>query len=160
MITYLRHSRSEQLKIIFYVKYSSLFVYKHWRTFGPWWWSSGQRACLLLRKSKFKFRWSLQFYSLNYLKNLKNKALLIFKKKHWRYVWTLWPASWIHWSWNLFKSSQPSPNHKWFKKPLPPAPRPPLTKLNKIIFIFTFFNFYYSNYGHQTTFLLLSSISI
>ena len=83
MITYLRHSRSEQLKIIFYVKYSSLFVYKHWRTFGPWWWSSGQRACLLLRKSKFKFRWSLQFCSLNYLKNLKNKkrpALLIFKK--------------------------------------------------------------------------------
>ena len=27
-----------------------------------WWWSSGQRACLHLRRSEFKFRWSKQFF--------------------------------------------------------------------------------------------------
>ena len=29
---------------------------------GPWWWSSGQRACILLRRSEFESRWGLQFF--------------------------------------------------------------------------------------------------
>ena len=30
--------------------------------YGPWWWSSGRRACLLLRQSEFESCWSLQFF--------------------------------------------------------------------------------------------------
>ena len=33
---------------------------------GPWWWSSGQRACLLLCRSKFESLWRLQYF-LGYL---------------------------------------------------------------------------------------------
>ena len=33
---------------------------------GPWWWSSGQCARLLLRRSEFQSHWSLKLYSVNY----------------------------------------------------------------------------------------------
>ena len=36
---------------------------------GPWWWSSGQRACPLLRLSEFESRWSLQFFFKLFEKN-------------------------------------------------------------------------------------------
>ena len=35
---------------------------KSWNLFGMWWWSSGQRACLLLQRSKFEiYRFSVKF---------------------------------------------------------------------------------------------------
>ena len=42
--------------------------------FGPWWWSSGQHACLLLRRSKFESRWCSQFFPVKFLlQKTKNK---------------------------------------------------------------------------------------
>ena len=29
---------------------------------GPWWWSSGQHACLLLRRFEFESKWSIKFF--------------------------------------------------------------------------------------------------
>ena len=42
---------------------------------GPWLWlSTGQRTCLLLRQSEFESRWSLQFFSVNFVfEKYKNK---------------------------------------------------------------------------------------
>ena len=39
----------------------------------PWWWSSGQRARLLLRQSEFDSRCSLQFYCKIVVEKNKNK---------------------------------------------------------------------------------------
>ena len=38
---------------------------------GQWWWSSGQRARHLLRRSEFESCWSIQFYSVNCFKRTK-----------------------------------------------------------------------------------------
>ena len=40
---------------------------------GPWWWSSGQRARLLLRRSEFESRWSLQFFCKIVIEKHENK---------------------------------------------------------------------------------------
>ena len=40
---------------------------------GLWWWSSGQRARLLLRQSEFKSRWGLQFFCKIVLEKNENK---------------------------------------------------------------------------------------
>ena len=42
---------------------------------GPWWWSNGQRARLLLRRSEFKSGWSLQFFSVFFNLCLKRTKL-------------------------------------------------------------------------------------
>ena len=39
---------------------------------GPWWWSSGQRAPLLLWQSEFESGWSLQFFCKNSFEKNKN----------------------------------------------------------------------------------------
>ena len=49
---WLAGSSSEELK-------SNFLTFSHFR---PWWWSSGQSARLLLRRSEFDSRWSLQFF--------------------------------------------------------------------------------------------------
>ena len=41
-----------------------LFFCNHWVQ-GPCWWWSGQRARLILLRSEFESRWSLQFFMLN-----------------------------------------------------------------------------------------------
>ena len=53
---------------------------------GLWWWSSGQRARLLLRRSEFDSRWSLQFFCKIVVEKNENKQKEagvgpIFKKK-------------------------------------------------------------------------------
>ena len=40
---------------------------------GPWWWSSGQRARLLLRWSEFESRWGLQFFCKIVIEKNENK---------------------------------------------------------------------------------------
>ena len=40
---------------------------------GPWWWSSGQRARLLLRRSEFESRWGLQFFCKIVVEKNENK---------------------------------------------------------------------------------------
>ena len=56
---------------------------------GPWLWSSGQRVCLLLRRSEFESHWRLQFFSVKFVfeKN-ENKPEkrpgLNHLKKHWQ----------------------------------------------------------------------------
>ena len=40
---------------------------------GLWWWSSGQRARLLLRRSEFDSRWSLQFFCKIVVEKNENK---------------------------------------------------------------------------------------
>ncbi len=51
---------------------------------GPWWWSSGQRAPLLLRRSEFESRWLLILLLL-YEKtkiNEKEAGVGLFKKNY------------------------------------------------------------------------------
>ena len=40
---------------------------------GPWWWSNGQCARLLLRRSKFESRWSLKFLFCKLFEKDENK---------------------------------------------------------------------------------------
>ena len=40
---------------------------------GPWWWSSGQRARLLFRRSEFESRWGLQFFCKIFIEKNENK---------------------------------------------------------------------------------------
>ena len=40
---------------------------------GQRWWSSGQRASLLLQRSEFESRWSLQFWFLKLFEKNENK---------------------------------------------------------------------------------------
>ena len=40
---------------------------------GPWLWSSGQRARLLLRRSEFESRWGLQFFCIIVIEKNENK---------------------------------------------------------------------------------------
>ena len=47
---------------------------------GPWWWSSGQRSCLLLQWSEFKSRWQLNLYEKT--KIIVNVAWVGHLKKH------------------------------------------------------------------------------
>ena len=52
---------------------------------GPWWWSSGQRSCLLLRRSEFESRWLLNKFSVrkdeNKKKRKRDRGWPILKKK-------------------------------------------------------------------------------
>ena len=49
---------------------------------GPWWWSSGQRARLILRRSNFDSRKILQqFFQNYYLKGQKEAGLVHFTQK-------------------------------------------------------------------------------
>ena len=55
---------------------------------GQWWWSSGQRARLLLRRSEFESRWSLQFLFCKLFEKNENKQTKMagdgpFKKTTW-----------------------------------------------------------------------------
>ena len=40
---------------------------------GPWWWSSGQHARLLLRRSEFESHWRLQFFCKIIIEKNENK---------------------------------------------------------------------------------------
>ena len=57
------------LPIIFYY----LMASQNQRKFLTWWWSSGQHACLLLRQSELKSRWSLQFFCKIVFEKNENK---------------------------------------------------------------------------------------
>ena len=50
---------------------------------GPWWWSSGQRSCLLLRRSEFESCWLLNKFSVRKDENKRKRGRgwPIFKKK-------------------------------------------------------------------------------
>ena len=56
---------------------------------GPWWWSSGQRARLLLRQSEFESRWGLHFFCKIVIEKHENKQKeaevgpFFFKKRNW-----------------------------------------------------------------------------
>ena len=70
--------------------------------FGPWWWSSGQRARLLLRRSEFESRWDLQNFSVKFLlkrTKIKQKEAGVahFLKRHCTRIKTNWPkiTSWM-----------------------------------------------------------------
>ena len=42
---------------------------------GPWWWcSSGQRARLVLQRSEFESRWSIQFFPVQFVFEKKEKT--------------------------------------------------------------------------------------
>ena len=41
--------------------------------YGPWWWSSGQHALLLLQQSEFESRWGLQFFCIIVVEKNENK---------------------------------------------------------------------------------------
>ena len=50
---------------------------------GPWWWSSGQRSCLLLQRSEFESCWLLNKFSVRKDENKRKRGRgwPIFKKK-------------------------------------------------------------------------------
>ena len=48
-------------------------VVKHHLWIGPWWWPSGQRAHLLLRRSEFESHWGLQFFCKIVIEKNENK---------------------------------------------------------------------------------------
>ena len=54
---------------------------------GPWWWSNGQRSCLLLRRSEFQSRWLLHKFSVRKDENKQKKtpglAHLFYKRTTW-----------------------------------------------------------------------------
>ena len=56
-----------------YLDFSHLFGANIVGTVGPWWWSSGQRARLLLRWSEFESRWGLQFFCKIVIEKNENK---------------------------------------------------------------------------------------
>ena len=48
-------------------------VVKHHLWIGPWWWPSGQRAHLLLRRSEFESHWGLQYFCKIVIEKNENK---------------------------------------------------------------------------------------
>ena len=61
----------------------SRYGLSHYHVYGPWWWSSGQRFCLLLRRSEFKSWWRLHKFSVRKDENKwkRGTGWPIFKKK-------------------------------------------------------------------------------
>ena len=79
----------------------------------PWWWSSGQRAHLLLRQSEFNSRWSLQIFCKLFLKRTKiskkRPGSAHFFKKDWpicsqSYVKKSFVYHWWWWSLTVDRS--------------------------------------------------------
>ena len=58
----LRLKASSVWYIEFSWKHAHCVIINNWNWNGPWWWSSGQHTCLLLRRSKFESCWLLQFF--------------------------------------------------------------------------------------------------
>ena len=66
---------------------------------GPWWWSSGQHDCLLLRQFQFEFDWSLWVvFSVKFV--WKQKCEVSLKCLNYRYWAICWPQIGPEWIWS------------------------------------------------------------
>ena len=52
----------------------AIIAYKALQLQGPWWWSSGQRSCLLLRRSEFDSCWLLNKFSVQKDENKRKRG--------------------------------------------------------------------------------------